>query len=328
MNRRWLRERESEQAGNVLAHLVLPIRPVVPALRTPIVEGVANALRGEHFGEAIRRARVFPLAGAGGNVNVAGGELLEHPRIAEVGQVIDGIVEVKVVVVHSVHEIFQVVDAGHGEAALDDVRMLEEGVGRVIRAERHAHGGDADLRLAIAPNERHDFFAQIRVEYGLHVAAMKGMRGLVVEREAVDGIDAEEFHFAGVDEIAERADHALAFEFPLVAGTRREAEQRRSPVAVDHDAQFDAQAWRMPAMNFALHRYEPRSSTGLSPCCWLRGEEVCQQVGDWSNKFDEELQRWLKQNPVASSGTAIAGCAPTTALVATRHHSPPDRGAM
>src|SRR5712675_3565382 len=125
--------------------------------------------------------------------------------------------------------------------------MLEERVGGVICAEGHAHGGDADLRLATAPDEGHDFFAKVGIEDGLHVAAMKRVRGLVVERKAVDGIDAEEFYFAGVDEIGEGADHALAFEFELVAGAGGETEQRRSPVTVDDHAEFDAEAWRMPA---------------------------------------------------------------------------------
>src|SRR5260370_35771161 len=122
--------------------------------------------------------------------------------------------------------------------------MLEERVGRVVGTERHAHRRDADLRLAIAPNERHDFFAQIRVENGLHVAAMKGMRGLVVEREAVDGIDAEEFYFAGVDEVAKRADHALTFELPLVTRGGGKAEQRRSPMPRAPHGQVTARARR------------------------------------------------------------------------------------
>src|SRR5258708_13354308 len=128
--------------------------------------------------------------------------------------------------------------------------MLEERVRRVICAEGHAHRGDTDLRLAIAPDKGHDFFAQVRIEDGLHIAAMKGMRGLVVEGKAVDGIDAEEFYFAGVDEIGERADHALAFELPLIAGGGGEAEQRRSPLAVTHSAPFTAQPCGIPAGYF------------------------------------------------------------------------------
>src|SRR5258708_34567037 len=108
---------------------------------------------------------------------------------------------------------------------------------------------------------------------------MKGMRGLVVERKAVDGIDAEEFYFAGVDEIGERADHALVLEFPLIAGGGGEAEQRRSPVAVDDDAQFDAQAWRMPAGIFPLHAHEPvaTASTGLPTLAG--GKQDCRSSG-------------------------------------------------
>src|SRR5258708_12830437 len=135
--------------------------------------------------------------------------------------------------------------------------MLEERVRRVICAEGHAHRGDTDLRLAIAPDKGHDFFAQVRIEDGLHIAAMKGMRGLVVEGKAVDGIDAEEFYFAGVDEIGERADHALAFELPLIAGGGGEAEQRRFPVALDDEAQFESQAWRMPPVKFPRHPTDP-----------------------------------------------------------------------
>src|SRR6266404_5142537 len=243
----------SEKPRDVFPHHVLPVRPVVAAFGAPVIERMANAFPAKNLGQAVRRPGVFPLPGAGGDMNVAGGKLLVYPGIAQVGEVVDGIVEIKIVVIHPVHEIFQVVHAGHSEAALDDVGMLEERVSRVIRAERHAHGRNANLRLATAPDERHDFFAQVRIEDGLHVAAMKRMRGFVVERKSVDGIDAEEFQFAGVDEIGQRADHPLAFQLELVTRARRKAQQRRSPVAVDDYTQFDAQARRMPAMNFALH---------------------------------------------------------------------------
>jgi hypothetical protein len=69
---------------------------------------------------------------------------------------------------------------------------------------------------------------------------MEGMSALVVEAESVKGIDAIEFDAAGVDEIGERAHHALAFKLPFVSGTRGEAYQRRSPMTVNGDAQFDA----------------------------------------------------------------------------------------
>src|SRR5260221_13392927 len=62
--------------GDGLAHLVLPIGPVVAALWTPVVERMANVLRRENAGEMVCGAGVFPLAAAGGQVSVAGPELL------------------------------------------------------------------------------------------------------------------------------------------------------------------------------------------------------------------------------------------------------------
>src|SRR5580704_18705675 len=110
-----------EKPRNVFAHLVLPERPVVAALRTPIVERMADALAGKNFGETIRRAAVFPRARAGRDVNVAAGNLFVKPRVAHVRQVVHGIVEIEIVVEHPVHEIPDVRDAGHGEAQLDHV---------------------------------------------------------------------------------------------------------------------------------------------------------------------------------------------------------------
>jgi len=63
----------SEEAGDVFAHHVLPVGPVVAAVGAPIVEGVVNVFAGEDFGEAIRGAGIFPLPGAGRDVDVAGG---------------------------------------------------------------------------------------------------------------------------------------------------------------------------------------------------------------------------------------------------------------
>src|ERR1700741_5133372 len=97
--KRFSVSRVSEQARDVFAHHVLPVGPVVAAVGAPVVERMADAFAGEDFGQAIGRAGIFPLAGAGGDMNVAGGELLVDPGIAQVGEVIDGIVEVKIVVV-------------------------------------------------------------------------------------------------------------------------------------------------------------------------------------------------------------------------------------
>jgi hypothetical protein len=71
--RRTMRGGGLEEAGDVFAHLVFPIGPVVAALGAPVVEGVADAFAAEDFGEAVGGAGFFPGAGAGGDVDVAGG---------------------------------------------------------------------------------------------------------------------------------------------------------------------------------------------------------------------------------------------------------------
>jgi hypothetical protein len=227
----------------------------VAALGAPVIEGMADAFAGEDFGESVGGAASFPRACAGGEVNVAGADLVVEPGIAHVGEIIDGIVEIEIVVVHAIHEIADVVDAGHSETALDYVGMLEERVGGVIGAKGCAHGGDGDAgALAIVPDEGNDFLAKVGIEDGLHVAAVKGMGAFVIEAEAVDGIDAEEFYFAALDKISEGADHALAFELGFVASAGGKAENGLAPVAVDDHVQIEAEPGRIPAMNFAFHR--------------------------------------------------------------------------
>src|SRR5208337_881442 len=256
-----------EEFTDVFAHLVLPERPVVAAFGTPVVHGVTNPFAGQHFGQAIGGGAIFPGTGAGDEVDVAGVVLLEIPAIGEVGEVIDGIVEVEIVVVHPVHEIPEIVDTGHGKATLKDVRMLEERVGGVIRAEGCAHSGNGDARLAVIPDEGDDLFAEVRIENGLDVAAVKRVSAFVIKAEAVDGVDGIKLDAAGIDEFGERADHALTFEFPFVASTGGKTEERRTPMAVGDDAEIQAEARRVPAMVFTFHQ------KGLSLC----GKEVWQR---------------------------------------------------
>src|SRR6266568_663091 len=107
---------------------------------------MADAFTGENFGEAVSGPTVLPRTRTGAEVNVATSDLLIEPGIAGIRQVIDRIVEIKIVVVHAIHEIPQVVDAGHREAALDDVGVLEEAVRGVVRAERSAHRPDRNRK--------------------------------------------------------------------------------------------------------------------------------------------------------------------------------------
>src|SRR5260370_6422860 len=232
---------------------------------------MADAFTGENFGEAIGGPTVLPRTGTSAEMNVATRDLLIEPGIAGVREIIDRIVEIKIVVVHAIHEIPQVVDAGHREAALDHLRVLEQAVRGVIRPKRSAHRRDRNaLRLTIIPDKGHDFFPQVGIKNRLDIAAVKRVRSLVVKTLPIDRIYAEKLDSPCIDEIRERADHALAFELPLVARAGRKTKQRRAPMPVDHDAQLHSKPVRVPAVIFALHR----SPLG---CC---GEKrVCQWDG-------------------------------------------------
>src|SRR3954470_22197361 len=115
--------------ADVFPHLVMPVGPFVPAFRAPVIEVVSYAAALEHLGHSVSGAGDLPWAAASGEVDVAGRKLLEEPGIILVGHVVDGIIEVEVVVVHSVHGIAQIVNARERVAALYTVGMLEEGVG-------------------------------------------------------------------------------------------------------------------------------------------------------------------------------------------------------
>src|SRR5882757_7723522 len=121
--------------ADVLPHLVMPVGPFVPALRAPVVQMMSNASIPQNLGHSIGRAAVLPRTAAGHQPDVATRVLLEKPGITLVGDIVDRIIEVEVVVVHSVHGIAQIVNAGKRVATLHPVGVLEERVGRVVGAE-------------------------------------------------------------------------------------------------------------------------------------------------------------------------------------------------
>src|SRR5579864_1056293 len=253
----------SEQPAYIFPHLMLPIRPVVPAFRTPVVQRMPNPFARKDLRQTIGRSAILPLPGSCTNVDVARGQLPQDPWIVEVSEVIHGIVEIKIVVVHPVHEIPDVIHAGHGKASLDHVGMLEERIGGVIGAERRAHGRNRyPGALTIVPNEGNDFLAKVGIKNGLHVASVKWMRAFVIKTESVDGIDAKEFYFSALDKISQRPDHALTFKLRLVACAGRKPENRLTPVPVDNDAHIEAQPRRVPAVIFAFHNVLLASRAG------------------------------------------------------------------
>ncbi len=107
--------------------------------------------------------------------------------------------------------------------------------------------------MAIIPNERNDFFAEVGIENRLDVAAVKGVSGFVVKAETVDGIDGIKFNATCIDEIGEGANHALALEFKFIASTGGKTEERWAPMSVSDDTEIQAKAGRVPAVVFTFH---------------------------------------------------------------------------
>src|SRR5213078_889138 len=90
---------------HILPHLMMPVGPFVPALRAPVVQMMSNAAIPEDLGHSVGRPAVLPRTTAGHEPDVATRVLMEKPRVILVGHIIDGVVEVEVVVVHPVHGI-------------------------------------------------------------------------------------------------------------------------------------------------------------------------------------------------------------------------------
>ena len=233
---------------------MLPIRPVVSAERTPVVQVMPHAAAREDLRHPVRFAAVLERTGPGREVDVAARQVAERPGIVDVGHVVDRVVEVEVVVVGAVHEALHVVDAREREAALHDVGVFEEGIGRMIRPERRAHRPDRRIRrLAVRARERDHLVADVLVVLPLHPAPVQRVRAAVGERIAVVDVDAERLDRAGVDELGDRGDQPLPFVFLFVAAAGREHDHRRAPVAEHHHAELAADPFRVPAMMFASH---------------------------------------------------------------------------
>src|SRR6267142_103429 len=91
--------------ADVFPHLVMPVGPFVPALRAPVVQMMSNAAIPEDLGHSVGRPAVLPWTTAGYEPDVAAGVLLEKPGVTLVGHIVHRVIEVEVVVIHSVHRV-------------------------------------------------------------------------------------------------------------------------------------------------------------------------------------------------------------------------------
>jgi len=82
---------------------------------------------------------------------------------------------------------------------------------------------------------------------------MEGVRTLVIERIALDAVDAENPDPPLVEVRAEGADHALAFLLMFVAAARGEGEDGQTVMAVNGDAHVAIETVRVPTLMVTMH---------------------------------------------------------------------------
>src|SRR5213595_2183904 len=162
--------------ADVFPHLVMPVRPFVPTLRAPIVQMMSNAAIFEDLRHSVGRPAVLPRTTPGHEPDVATRVLMEIPCVTLVSHVVHRVIEIEIVIIHTVHGVPHVVDPRERVAALHVVGMLEESVGRMIRTERCAQRSDPDARrLALRVDERENLVRYVGIVLRLHPASMEGM---------------------------------------------------------------------------------------------------------------------------------------------------------
>ena len=223
--------------ADVFPHLVMPVWPIVSAFRAPVVQVMSDAAVSEDFRHPVGRSAVLPRTRAGHQPDVATSVLMQIPVVILVGHIVHWIIEVEVIVVHSVHRVAHVVNAGESVTTFHVIGMFKKSVGSVIGAERCAERGDSDARrLALGINERENFVRYVCVVLRLHPAPMERMRSLVCERIALHAVDAEDPDAALIDVRCEGAYHTLALLLPFVAHAGREGEDGRAIITIYGDA--------------------------------------------------------------------------------------------
>src|SRR4029450_10203010 len=80
---------------DVFPHLVMPVRPFVPALRPPVVQMMRNAAIPENLRHSVGGAAVLPRTTAGHEPDVATRVLMEIPGVTLLRLVVDRIIEVE-----------------------------------------------------------------------------------------------------------------------------------------------------------------------------------------------------------------------------------------
>src|SRR4051812_49291638 len=206
---------------------------------SPQVELAADALRLEQFGEATRADErpcgVLPLA------------LAAHEQDADLSPQPLQVVALEVCdVVHRVVEVGglaalappvprgRVVAAGHADGEREQVGALEREVCSVECPEA-ASAGD-HVAAAVVADERNDLVEDPCLVELVTACTLLERNAGVRPRLSIEGVDAVELHPAGLEQVADRADHPATLELAGVAAFGWKGEDRTPPMPVGRDA--------------------------------------------------------------------------------------------
>src|ERR1700719_2530924 len=115
-------------------------------------------------------------------------------------------------------------------------------------------------------------------KHRLNTSAMERVRPSVVKPLMIDGIYRKKLNPPRINKIAQRANHPLVFQFPLIPRAGRESHHRRPPMPIHHHAQINSQPRRIPAVILTLHE---------SPLCPTIYDEASRIMPATRNRSNE-----------------------------------------
>jgi hypothetical protein len=230
----------------------MPEGPVVNGAVTPAVEVVVDAFRIKDAGEAAGSIETDVVFAGGEDPADIVAVLAEVPIVLEVGEGVDGVVEVAEVVVVAIEEGFDVVSAAEACAGVDSIGVAEGEIDGMVGAEGATGDGDAVSGAAFL-EEWEDFVDEVVVILLMAADAAAGVGPFAVEAFGIDAIDAEEGETTGVDSGGEGIGHAAVLEFEEAAHGRRKDEEGNAAKAELEEFHFAVQAGAEPFVIFAVH---------------------------------------------------------------------------
>ena len=177
--------------------------------------------------------------------------------------------EVRRVVPVAVQEGVDVVPPREPDGLVDDVRMPEGKVDRVVGAERRAERRHLRQRTGLVADPRNDLAIDVAVVLIVPRQPLRRMTGARVETLLVDAIHAGDLDRAPLDQIANGPDQPEVLVLEEVPERGRVPDHRPARIAVPQEIDAAAERRRIPGDVLAIHFV--RTFRGRAGTARLRG---------------------------------------------------------